>query len=871
MSHVPGDTSSYLTNTTATSGTRSIYPKGPSFSLDTFVSKDFLVRDFVESLSDSVPVVSLRNSSPGSVYGGAFDPKPHIRSFEHALTRLSQLSEERESHENELAGTVRRAEGQHKQHCASLQRKLDQAFESFTSLESRLDSSLDRHAALVKGKRTGAQEGAVALEIGERLEELDRQKRRAEDAKFLIICWQEVSERGDLSHLEDIRRMGGSEGKVKCAQIARQLLRISHGLDEGATAGSATNGLKLTNGHVDVDGHGGKTEAANAAIEKFLESLETDLLDQFDTFQRQHNEDGMRDCATALYDFGEGASVIGRFVNQHDFFLERIHMVTQPLPEDTDLWERLADPDSDHPGLETSLQNLVDEVKLVLQEEAFTIKQVFPFHEQVLIKFVQRVFQQSIQQRLEILLETANSVSSLAFLRQLQAARNYIGSMVEDLKAHGLTEHPDTISPLASACLDQQFEDLFVPYSTGNSYIERERRSLEELYRSLLFKYTLYHSRRRKAPTTYLGALSQRGREMLQSARDSYLDRLNSTDIQASQKAMLMNISGIKETDSSKKGGDDIEVSEEDGSLSLPIAKRMFRWLAEAVGRGLELAGSIETPKDVSQLLRLLLVNVADIYLDTALDACLENASVQESAKTEPDLGFIPDAGAAISILQLTMTIANSVLLPLASSNVTVRREMEKSLGLTVSRMEDKISTFRMRVIDVILAWTSKLLARQNRTDFRQRDDLMNLDQLQTPTCTAIFAFMCRARDLCLKTVEGKNAEIFFTELAVGFRSLLLEHFKKFPVNLAGGLMVSKDITKYIELLKTFPLAVTFSQSLEVLVEVGNIFVIGPEALRERLRGGGALTGVDKADLRPYILRRDDAGSVGIQSVLNAL
>lgn len=217
------------------------------------------------------------------------------------------------------------------------------------------------------------------------------------------------------------------------------------------------------------------------------------------------------------------------------------------------------------------------------------------------------------------------------------------------------------------------------------------------------------------------------------------------------------------------------------------------------------------------------------------------------------------------------MTIVHTVLLPLAVSNVTVRRDMEKSINAVVGRIEDKISIIRSRIIDIALNWVSKLMARQNRTDFRPRDDAPGIEQLQTPTCSSIFTFMVRIRDLSSAKIDGKNQEPFFTELALGFRSLLLDHFKKFQVNLAGGLMVSKDITKYIELLRTLPLATSFQPSLEVLMEIGNIFVIGPEALKDRLRGGIALTGTDKADLRPYILRREDANSVGVQAVLNAL
>lgn len=57
---------------------RSIFPRGPSFGLDVFSSKDFIVKDFIEDLSDKA-IPQNRRSGPGQQ---AFDPKPLIRSFE---------------------------------------------------------------------------------------------------------------------------------------------------------------------------------------------------------------------------------------------------------------------------------------------------------------------------------------------------------------------------------------------------------------------------------------------------------------------------------------------------------------------------------------------------------------------------------------------------------------------------------------------------------------------------------------------------------------------------------------------------------------------------------------------------------------------
>ena len=68
-----------------------------------------------------------------------------------------------------------------------------------------------------------------------------------------------------------------------------------------------------------------------------------------------------------------------------------------PLTQTIHRWERLADPDAEPPGVEASLQSLIDEVKVVVQEESFIIKRAFPYYELVLGKFLQRVFQQSVR------------------------------------------------------------------------------------------------------------------------------------------------------------------------------------------------------------------------------------------------------------------------------------------------------------------------------------------------------------------------------------------------------------------------------------------------------------------------------------------
>lgn len=143
---------------------------------------------------------------------------------------------------------------------------------------------------------------------------------------------------------------------------------------------------------------------------------------------------------------------------------------------------------------------------------------------------------------------------------------------------------------------------------------------------------------------------------------------------------------------------------------------------------------------------------------------------------------------------------------------------------------------------------------------------------------------------------SGSNVRQVLTEIALGTRGLLLEHFKRFAVSGPGGLMVTKDMTQYADLLKSWDLDEETKGpggALDVLLEVGSLFVIGVEALRERIRGGaasgttggtttgpssgrGAGTGQMEAKLsvqevRAYVSRREDSNTLAMQQVLNAL
>lgn len=117
---------------------------------------------------------------------------------------------------------------------------------------------------------------------------------------------------------------------------------------------------------------------------------------------------------------------------------------------------------------------------------------------------------------MEQLLNRGSSVSELAYLRMLQLAHSQTSQLVEDLKAfdlpftsarsaledsdlrRSLTGSSSAQMSTASATtmgqmLESAMEELFVPYTEGQRYLDRENRSLGSLYSSLLATFTRFH------------------------------------------------------------------------------------------------------------------------------------------------------------------------------------------------------------------------------------------------------------------------------------------------------------------------------------------------------------------------------------------
>ncbi|KAI0952330.1 hypothetical protein AcV7_008177 [Taiwanofungus camphoratus] len=783
----------------------------------------FDVKEFVGSISEKLIVQSKADPGP-------FDPKPFIRTFEAAVDKLIAVRKDVQAKTEQMEKLVRTTEREYSKKMADLNRGFEAVGQTFSGMESKMNEV-----------------GRTAIRIGEQLESVHQQRQRAQAAYDLIGYYNQFS-RDDTSRLDALKK-DGKDGRRKVAVLLRRLGTVAK--------------------EVDLP-HADKTREN---IDRYCERFEKDMLHLFDKAYRRGDPKMMHHCSQTLLDFNGGASCVQVYVNQHDFFINRVRETSSM---DDNLWQALPDPDVSPPAAESGLHELFQEIRATVGQEAQIVQAVFPNPPYVMQVFLQRVFAQSIQQYMEQLVNRASSLSDLAFLRILQLVHQQTSLLVEDLKAYEITStvprspsdlgdfnltlngpHSTSASTTAvtvSTMLETAMEELFVPYIEGQRYLERESKSLGELYANYLVTFTRFHERVHKGSKS---SMFNRVVNQLSAAAATTSTTGGATP-SAHAAAAIMRFGGLSSsTDRTLEKGGEEPLREDDGQVSVEVAERMLKWHAEAIGRCVELSPANDVPKHAFALLRVLAAAIGSAYTETAVETVQARLEAWD-AKSEPSLQALMVLHEVDLICHLWQHYVNMALLPLASSSVTVRREMVVFNNQSVSRIEGAANHVMQRLADAIITWLAAQLAKQKRNDFKPRNDDLSFARVNTEPCIACCEILERVRDAAKTNLSGKNLEVFLTEIGIAFHSLLLDHLKKFPVSATGGLMLAKDIKSYQDIISTFSIPSLYER-FEFIRQLGNVFLVRPDILKSYITEG-YLGRIDSTLLRPYLAQRSDWG-----------
>lgn len=165
----------------------------------------------------------------------------------------------------------------------------------------------------------------------------------------------------------------------------------------------------------------------------------------------------------------------------------------------------------------------------------------------------------------------------------------------------------------------------------------------------------------------------------------------------------------------------------------------------------------------------------------------------------------------ALSVLKLVDLICHlwqqyvsTALIPLASTSVTVRRELVVYNNQTVARIEQAANSLLQKLTDgelfhllrclapnflatAIVAWLSSHLSKQKKNDFKPRNDEQSFERLNTEPCVACCDTLERVRDAAKENLSGKNLEVFLTEIGVSFHAYVLLFVLNFAFHINVG------------------------------------------------------------------------------------
>ena len=812
------------------------------------------------------------------------DVQPFMDTFAHALSHLQRIKGDMDDRTAALNSAVQVSQSVYTKKIRQLTNNFDMTQSSFDALQSRI-----------------SEVGRTAIRIGEQLESLDRQRKRASETHDLIEYYYMFA-RGDTSRLDKLRKEHGREGRLKAATILRRLAVISR--------------------EVDIDGSTDTREK----IERYCEQFERDMLKLFDKYYRRSDPKMMSHIAHVLQRFNGGMSCINIYVNQHDFFISKDRVDEAGRIGVSPVWAHVADPMAAPPRSEPSLEALYTEIRRTVELEAQIIAAVFPTPLLVMQMFLQRVFAQSVQSYVETIMDKALALDTeaaglarhdptvdsagLAFLRMLHVTRSATLQLVSDLKAidlrsagittsaptptaHGLDglfslsgAEADALmgnegysaaqlaaagGSVLGAMLDQSVEEMFSPYLDHVRYIDRECRVLSSLYAGALQRFFAWHRNTIKASRANATIFS-RVREQFTGGSGSLGSSVAFATLAdsggygaapqvSSFKRLVDRARGVSMPDDTDEDavamGDE---ADERGELALSLVQRMLQWYAEALGRCVDLCASSDVPKSTFLLLRVL----TDAYLKAYVEAALETATVQMfaydgRASTAPELMVMTLVQRVEQLIELWQHYIQTAVLPLTAASVTIRRETAIYNHHNMLRVEGKCEALLQKYTDNLLAYLQGRLATQKRNDYNPKNDEMTFTQLNTEPCLAIVdaleAFEAEVR----AKLSERTRESLCTDVGIGFHALLCEHLKKFTVSATGGLMLTKDLAMYQDACNRFHIAVV-QDRFEMLRQLGTLFIVQPGVLKSYMREGHLST-IDEALLRPYLQRRQDYAS----------
>lgn len=829
------------------------------------------VNEFVEQLGKDhtlrVPskgLLSNINKDNKSTEVNTWDPKPFIRTFESILKELGRLQQENENNKSNLSNDVLNQELDHSYTIKNLQSQLEQVTNQYVSLDSKLTH-------VTKGVKP----------LGDKLENSIRQKKQYTKSVELIKIYNEFLETGEDSPvLTSLIQSPHFNNQLNGAAIMKSLIVLSKKIETQSIP---------------------KTVDTTQRIESMAEAMETSWLDQFNLAYRDNDFTKLNEIAIILNKFNGGVNVISNFINQHEFFIESTQVDNENETKDFQFDQNLLKPDHHYVIYDDKVMiPLLNEITTVIENESQIVMQVFDKKSvHVLQLFIQRVFVQKLEPKINNILLNSLNWSNLLYVRNLHSLHSLIDQFIKDLSTFFQKESNDHTNDNIISTLEQCSSDLFSNYLYDRSrYFDLEKQNLESILIENTRGLNIANSKEINARllANKLNKVIESGEDISDFLSNNENNKNNNINNNANgngnngkgrTKGNSMGLKFIKDGKTNSKltqykdiikkrldfdfptpgGSSDnnaasttqSNIPEPDDSHKLFVMENvdsMLKCVVEAVARVMELIPN-KANEYTLELLEVMFIGIVGSYIDSGLEIAYSKLSKFETNDSELDLTLLKYVSSTTEMLNYISISVKSVFLPLLNNSPKYKKTITEMTNINIKRCEMAINIIMAKLITIITNRFVNSLSKQTRKDFIPKtQELIDQDTLPATEIVNLLNIIYSQSSQSLKI---KNLNNFLIKIGSILYDLLLTHYSKFSVNSMGGIIVTKDIIGYLNVIEVWNIP-SLLDKFSTLRELANLYTVKPDLL-ESLTVEGHLTDVDNNIINAYIANRQDFAS----------
>ncbi|KAH3674894.1 hypothetical protein WICMUC_002967 [Wickerhamomyces mucosus] len=769
-------------------------------------SKDNLsVYEFVEELSKDHSNKSREVNSLQHL-----DPKPFIRTFESTLRELNKLSLEASARQTALEKEVSKYELDHSRNILSLSSRTESVKSQFKKLDDEISS--------------------VNSTINPLTEELTRtlnSKERSIATIKLIQIYTSFYHTGNSNQLDHLAA-GNIDDKRTCATTVAQLLTLSSKL----SSDDFENSIKT-----------------HELIQKYSEIMETSLLEDFNNEYKQDNFPKMKEIADILTGYNGGDTVIKNFVNQHTFFLntDENEQELEDRLNDEKFWDILSDPIT-HDGLPVDYSaRFYKKIKNVIQDETIIILEVFENPIPVLILFIQRIFIQQIQSRMESLLKISYSTSTLAYLRTLHSLYISTGDFTRELTTffHNHLKENHNIEELITL-LDQSYNDAFIQHLGDSKYLELEKKTLESIFYTITSNFeTLNESKINKKLSSRIDQSNNIMDDVYEYEKLNRRSRVG--QFKNFMRHQLDRSNSFKRSSLQSSNNEDFSSGHnEEFKLNINEVELLLKSTVESLSRMMEL-NPLNTAENGLEIFEILLIGLGKSYVDIGLEISYNELHNQDYRLDYVNFDYLDNVAQSSEILLLISTCIRTIVLPSSNNSPQIRQRIINLTNGYVSRVELSINIIAKDTLNLFQEKIIHSLSKQKKKDFLPK--IGELSSETTIACESLTSFLEDSIDQIKLYLNGSNLTQLLNEIGNFTFTQLFAHFQNFQINSTGGIIATTDIISYQSTIETWNIP-ELTKKFQLLREIANLFTVQPDLINSLTKDGQLVT------VKPYILRQ---------------